>query len=244
MPLMAGGIPWLCEVLILAVQPAPLHGPCDLRTVHITSSAQLIKHIRLTVVNSRGNDFHMKSDLKLRGWIRASTRKSEKAQREALAAVGCTALYIHGEDTFDELVKELRKGETVCVTSMARISSHRADLAPARRAVHAKGAVIWEVPPLDRRSDNADHAADMIADAVSELTGDARTLTRKDAKRNGAKGGKNKGKNAMRARTSITEAKSVWYDRKAGTIRQRLSRDEMRGWSLATAYRKLGTTTR
>lgn len=185
----------------------------------------------------------MRSNLKLRGWIRASTRKSENAQRAALAAVGCTALYIHGEDTFDDLVKELRRGETVCVTSMARISSHRVELAPARRAVHAKGAVIWEVPPLDRRSDNADHAADMIADAVSELTGDARTLTSKDAKRNGSKGGKIKGKNAAKARTPVAEAKSVWYDPSAGTIKQRLARDEMRGWSLTTAYRKFGPTT-
>lgn len=185
----------------------------------------------------------MKANLKLRGWVRASTRKSDNAQRAALAAVGCTALYIHGEDAFDDLVKELRRGETVCVTSMARISSHRADLAPARRAVHAKGAVIWEVPPLDRRSDNADHAADMVADAVSELTGDARTLTSKDAKRNGSKGGKIKGKNAAKSRTSIAEAKSVWYDPNGGTIKQRLAHPAMRGWSLTTAYRKLKTTT-
>jgi hypothetical protein len=197
----------------------------------------------LRFVNSCGNDFHMRSDLKLRGWIRASTRKSENAQRAALAAVGCTALYIHGDDVFDDLVKDLRKGETVCVTSMARISSHRVDLAPARRAVHDKGAVIWEVPPLDRRSDNADHAADMIADAVSELTGDARTLTSKDAERNGRKGGKSKGKSAAAARTSIAEAKSIWYDPNGGTIKQRLSHPSMRGWSLTTAYRKLKTTT-
>lgn len=183
----------------------------------------------------------MKTDFALRGWIRASTRKSENAQREALAAVGCTTLYVHGDDTPDDLVRDLRQGDKACMTTLARISSTRKDIEPFRKAVHAKGAVIWELE-TNRRSDNADDMSAMWADAVSELTGEARGLTPAQAKRNGSKGGKIKGKRAAERRTSITEAKSVWYDPGAGTVRERLARPEMRGWTLASAYRHLKTT--
>jgi hypothetical protein len=84
--------------------------------------------------------------------------------------------------------------------------------------------------------------ADMMGDAVSELTGEARAFAPGDAKRLGSKGGKAKGKNAKAARTPEAEAKSVWYDPKGGTVRERLARAEMRGWSVVTAYRKLGKT--
>ena len=181
----------------------------------------------------------MRTNFKYRGWIRASTRKSENAQRAALAAVGCTQIYVSGDDTLDDVLADLRKGDRVCMTSLARVSNRRADLAPFRKAVHAKGATIWEVPPLDRTSDDADHMADMMADAVSELTGEARGLTSKEAERNGRKGGKAKGKNAAARRTSKVHAKSVWYDLKLSNAEVKAHPD-FEGWTASTAYREFG----
>ena len=39
-----------------------------------------------------------------------------------------------GEDKLDDLLRDLRRGDIVCVMSLARISSHRNDLAPFRKA--------------------------------------------------------------------------------------------------------------
>lgn len=181
----------------------------------------------------------MRTNFRLRGWIRAKTKKSEADQRERLAAVGCTQVYVAGDDTTDDLLRDLRKGDAVCMTSLARVSSHRTDLAPFRKAVHAKDCWIWEVPPLDRRSDNADHMADMMADAVSELTGEARGLTPKEARRNGAKGGKAKGISAAKSRTSEAHAKSVWYNPNISNAAVKVHPD-FKGWTASTAYRAFG----
>ena len=183
----------------------------------------------------------MKSKLHLRGWIRVSTRHSETMQRDALAEVGCTAIYVEGQDTWEQFVKELRKGEIVCVTTFGRLSSRRNELAPRRRDVHAKKCHVWEVT-TDRRSNNADDAADMMADAAAEQTGDARALPPKEAARRGAKGGKVFGENAAQRRTSEVEAKSAWYDPNGGSVADRLARPQMRGWTKMTAFRRLGKT--
>lgn len=181
----------------------------------------------------------MKAKLSLRGWIRASTRHSETMQRQALEAVGCTAIFVAGTDSWQEFVADLRKGETVCVTTFGRLSSHRTDLAPFRRAVHERKCHIWEVT-TGRRSNNADDAAEMMADAVAEQTGDARALPHKDAVKNGRKGGKAKGVSATQARTSIIAAKSVWYDASIKGVPAKLAHENMRGWSKSSAFRKLG----
>ena len=181
----------------------------------------------------------MKAKLSLRGWIRASTRHSETMQRQALEAVGCTAIYVAGVDTWEDFVGDLRKHETVCVTTFGRLSSHRTDLKLFRRAVHDRKCHIWEVT-TGRRSNNADDATEMMADAVAEQTGDARALPHKDAVRNGRKGGKTKGENAIKARTSIIEAKSVWYDASIKGVPAKLAHENMRGWSKSSAFRKLG----
>ena len=167
-----------------------------------------------------------------------STRHSETMQRDALAAVGCTAIYVAGQDSWKDFVGELRKGETVCMTTLDRVSAHRTDLAPARRDVHAKGCHIWEVS-TGRRSTNADDMADMMDRAIAAQTGDARALPPKLAKKYGKIGGEAKGLSAKEKRTAVTLAKPVWTNDSMGTKDQRLLHPHMKGWSRSTAFRHL-----
>ena len=172
-----------------------------------------------------------------------STRHSETMQRDALAAVGCTAIYVAGQDSWKDFVGELRKGETVCMTTLDRVSSHRTDLAPARRDVHAKGCHIWEVA-TGRRSTSADDMAEMMAAAIAAQTGDARALPPKLAKKYGRRGGEAKGESAKQGRTSVELAKPVWTNDSMGTKAERLAHPHMKGWTRTSAFRHLSPKNR
>lgn len=167
-----------------------------------------------------------------------SPRHSETMQREALAAVGCASVYVAGDDTWSDFVAKLRKGETVCVTTFGRVSSHRNELLDARRDVHAKGCHIWEIS-TGRRSTNADDVAEMMHFAAAEQNGDARALPPKLARKFGKLGGEAKALSAKEKRTDEELARPVWTNESMGTKDQRLLHPHMKGWTRATAYRHL-----
>jgi DNA invertase Pin-like site-specific DNA recombinase len=181
----------------------------------------------------------MKTDFTKRGWIRAKTKKDENNQRAALAEIGCTQVYVYGIDTPEDLFNDLRKRDTVCMTTLARISPSRKDLEPFMAEVHDRKATILEVS-TGRRTDTVPNVAKMMADAVSELTGEARAMAPGEAVRNGRKGGKAKAKAVAKARASIVEAKSVWYNPRLSNA-EVLAHYDFRGWSKSSAYRKFGS---
>lgn len=168
-----------------------------------------------------------------------SPRHPENLQRAALANVGCAAIYVDGPDNIRDFMAEMRKGDTVVVTTLARLSSNRRDLKTILSFVHASKGHVWELS-TDRRSNVAANAAEMVLDAISEQTGDAKATPHAEAVRRGSKGGKAKKKNAAKARTPKAVAKGVWYDPNIKGVRNKLAQPEMEGWSQASAYRLIG----
>jgi hypothetical protein len=181
----------------------------------------------------------MKSNLRLRGWIRISSRQNEKVQRETLEAVGCQKFYVGGRDTLAKLISDLRKGEAVAVTTPGRVSVSRKDLAPFVKAVHKAGCHVWAV--MDNlRTTKAEDAIAFMDLAVREQAGDGRAQTPAEARRLQKLSAESLRKNMRAKRTPDAEAKSVWYDPSIKGVRVKLDRPEMRGWSMVTAYRHLG----
>lgn len=170
---------------------------------------------------------------RIRGFIRVSTRHGLKMQTEALGP-HCGVVYHHDQgDGLADLLASLRRGDTVLVTSLARLTSSRDGIAEALRTIHAKKAAVVETS-TNRRSDNGDDAWQMMADAVAELSGDSRALPSRLASRYGKLSGKTK----RAARLAEAEAKREWFDVRNSTTTAAL--EKMPGWSLTSAYRKFG----
>lgn len=170
---------------------------------------------------------------RIRGFVRVSTRHGLKMQLEALEP-NCGHIYhADGGDGLSDLLNSLRRGDTVLVTTLARLASSRDGIAEALFAIHAKRAAVVETS-TNRRSDSGDDGWQMMADAVAELSGDSRALPSRLASRYGKLSGKNK----RAARLAEAEAKREWFDVRNTTTTAAL--EKMPGWSLTSAYRKFG----
>jgi hypothetical protein len=176
---------------------------------------------------------------KQRGFLRASRHSGEKAQRMLLEEHKVSPIYNAKEHDLDDLIRSLRPGDEVWVTTMGRLASRRADLKAAVEAIHSKKAVIVEAAS-GRRSNRAADAAQMALDAADELALDARGVTPAQARRFGKLGGeitRKRVKREMEAkRLGKTEAGNIWRNPLL-TGAEALAK--MPGWTLASAYRIL-----
>lgn len=186
---------------------------------------------------------------KLRGFVRASHRYTETAQRKRLADVECGAIYVHGKQGLDYLIRDLRKprnggkGDVVAVTSLSRLAPTRDALREAIDAIHGKGAIILEIGNKPggkpRLSSDKDQLAEMIFDAVAELAQDRRTHSKDAAAKYGSKGGKKRAENLEAGRAPEAQALAAWRDL-SYTTAEVLATPAMRGWSSRVAYARFG----
>jgi hypothetical protein len=183
----------------------------------------------------------MKKDLKLRWWVRATARHSEKSQIAAGEAAGAGKFYIAGQQSLADVITDTRHGDVVGMTTPSRISSVRKEHAVFFRAIHKRGGYLRSVEPK-LATDTPLGAAEFMARAADELATDARSLSPKQARENQKLAAESLRKKHRTLKTSDAVAKSVWYARKIEPNAKKLSRPEMRGWTEKTAYRRLGPT--
>lgn len=140
---------------------------------------------------------------------------------------------------FDDMVKQLRAGDEVAVTSLGRLAPTRAALGHAIDAIHSKKCTIVEIA-TGRQSNRAAEFGQMVLEAVNELTTEARGVTPAEAKRYGKLGGqitKARVKREMEGkRMPKGEAKNIWLNPLL-TGPEALA--QMTGWTQASAYRIL-----
>jgi hypothetical protein len=178
----------------------------------------------------------------LRGWIRDSSRHKAVSQKRRLLAFGCGAIYSPPADTLADLIRDLRPGDVIVVTSLARLANTRPAIAAAMAEIHKVGCAIMEVGKSDadvRNSLDCDQREAMIFDAVDELSGDRKALNPEAAAKHGSVGGKKRAANVVANRTPKSEAIVAWRDLQF-TGREALGTPAMRGWSARSAYNELG----
>ena len=156
------------------------------------------------------------------------------------AGVPATYIYNAKDSSVDALIKSLRAGDQVMVSTLGRLATRRDQLGPIIEAIHKKGATVVEMA-TDRRSDGP-QAVQMALDAAAELALDARGISLRDAKKFSAMGGlatKIKVAREMEAkRLGKTEARNIW---KNPLLTNSEALEQMTGWTQASAYRRLGT---
>lgn len=154
------------------------------------------------------------------------------------AGVPEIAIYGVKERTIEALIKSLRKGDEVMVSTLGRLATRRDQLGPIVEAIHKKGAVVVEMA-TDRRS-NGREAMQMALDAAAELALDARGISLRDARKFSAIGGqitKARVEREMAAkRLPKTEARNIW---KNPLLSNSEALAQMPGWTQASAYRFL-----
>lgn len=181
----------------------------------------------------------MRSDRAV-GLVRSLRRHPESRQRSRLEAFGCGRVWSWNER--DLLLRYLRQGDVVAVVVAHALGPTRRDAEDLMVAIHEKHAAIYEIE-ADLMADTPARAVKMAMKVVAGLTGDSRALTAAEA----SKAGRKSHKAAREGRTTETVARKFWKSKRAramATIDEIMAAPEMRGWTKATAYRRLGSPAR
>lgn len=179
----------------------------------------------------------MQSD-RVVGLVRKLRRSPESKQRSHLQD-HCSRIW-----TWDErelLLRYLRQGDVVVICAAHVLGPTRADVERVLVAIFEKRATVCDLDSGLQANGTAE-AVKMTMRAVAGLTGDSRALTTKEASR----AGKMSGKHKHAGRTSDAVAGKWWRSKAAAslTVEEAMRDPAMKGWTLATAYRRLGTPKR
>ena len=162
---------------------------------------------------------------------RGYARNQEDEQR--LIATGIKASSIYREDRGSEQWGKwnLRSGELLGVVDGLRaLGDNRRDIMAAVREIHGWGAVLIDVEN-GMRSDRK--GAEMLDEAMARIRGEKTMKSKKQARDMQAKSVRSRTKGRMPMR----EALVVWRNPILTVVE---AIDEMPGWSMRTAYDKLG----
>lgn len=173
------------------------------------------------------------------GWARHSRHYSEGKQVAALEAHGCRNVARASEFHLEHIIKTLRPEdpEPVCVTSLARLAPTRDQLRYAIDAIHERGCWVLEIS-TGRTTRDAKSATEMGLDAADELTSDARAPTKRQARAMAHKSHAARNANTADKRMPISDARKVWHGHPTWSNEDCIA--AMPGWTLITAYRRLG----
>jgi len=180
-----------------------------------------------------------------RGYVRPLGRLTASGQLTALKEHGIhrDQVYVEGEgpETLDELVRALRKGETVAVVRLHVLAPPklrtadrpRRALWDAIKRIEEKGAHIFELDSGRRTSITAERD-ELIADAIEALTHAGRSPRRRDG-----------AGRPPRAFTDeqIEQARTAWFDSRHRTNRDAITASP-RGWSMTRSYKTFGPSGR
>lgn len=171
------------------------------------------------------------------GWTREAKNLSEARQRAILVKHKCYPIFSASEKDLSTVVTQLREGDELWLTTLARLDTPRTELNRSRKVVQAHGVVIVEAL-TGRRSDNAENAADMAFDAAAELMREARALPSDQAVEYGKRGGlatRLRFRAAMKGkRMPAAIARGFWKDHELTNAE---ALEQMWGWTEKAAYR-------
>lgn len=126
----------------------------------------------------------------LRGYVLHSRRSAASAQEKALREAGVEAIYIEGKmGDLSACIRSLRDGDGLAVHKLSDLANDRATLRKTIKAVHDKGAHVFEVG-TKRRSDNPGELAEMIFEATDKLAQVRKGHSSKKAREFGSRGGR------------------------------------------------------
>lgn len=119
-----------------------------------------------------------------------SRRSAASAQEKALREAGVEVIYIEGKlGDLASCIRSLREGDDLAVHKMSDLANDRATLRKVVKAVHDKGARIFEAASK-RRSDNPGELAEMIFEATDKLAQVRKGHSSKKAREFGSRGGR------------------------------------------------------
>lgn len=172
------------------------------------------------------------------GLVRKLRRSPESKQRSSLQG-HCSRIWTW--DDRDLLLRYLRQGDVVVICAAHVLGPTRADVERMLVAIFEKRAMVYDLGS-GLKAEGSVEAVKMTMRAVAGLTGDSRALTTKEASR----AGKMSGKRKQAKRTSDAVAGKWWRSRAAAvlTVEEAMRNPAMKGWTPATAYRRLGTPKR
>lgn len=174
----------------------------------------------------------------LRGYVLHSRRSAASAQEKALREAGVTVVYIEGKvGDVATAIRTLREDDGLAVNRLSDLANDRRSLRKYIQQVHEKGAHVYEVA-TKRRSDNANHLAEMIFDATDKLGQIKKGHDPKKAREFGLRGGR------PRSDRGITDADAEkhWFDMRHDTNTEALK--HMGSWTETAAWRKFGASGR
>lgn len=151
----------------------------------------------------------------LRGWVRPSRRYPADWQRSELTGVGAGVIYEHGHngETVKELIRSLVAGDTVLVTTVARLGYSKSSVLDAVAAIHAKGAWVMETT-TGRHSGRPKSWYAAVEAIQAELNGERRTLTSAEAREYGSRGGRASAARVEKISPKLRrEMLAIWRDR-------------------------------
>lgn len=172
----------------------------------------------------------------IRAYVRPSRRHGQREQLAALTAAGIdeALTYVESKDeTLGDCLKSLMPGDTVAVTTLARLHNRRDGIVAAVREIAAKHVTIWEVSTGRKFAPGQlTEALECAVEALDELANDRRQMTRADAR---------KAAHIKHSRTPTAKARVIWLNVvDYPTTGEALAHDDMDGWDTAAAYKKLG----
>lgn len=170
------------------------------------------------------------------GYIRPSIRHKAGEQRRALEAAGADPIYEEGRngETWAAVLRSLRNGDTVAVTSLARLGGTRAAVREALADIGRRGAKLLIVGHgLDVHIPSADAGLG----CADELSDDRRRFTPSEAKRAADKSWRSR----RADRTPNAVALGPWQNTKRFPMAdEALDQPEMAGWTRDRAQKVLG----
>lgn len=166
-------------------------------------------------------------------------KEPEKAQVEFHLENGIAAKNIYvdgrGAENLSTAIRSLRKGDMLEVIGLRCLGSSRREILEGYEAIKAKGAGVLDAKTGERATDDGIR---MFAKALASIHGDASATSDEELAERSRKGGEAMKKKAAAKRMGKREALVFWRDPKL-TVPQALRK--MRGWTIASAYRLLGS---
>lgn len=153
-----------------------------------------------------------------------------------LEAAGIPSRLIYTEGGGESLglcLKSLFPGDTLAVTTLARLHNRRDGLVAAVRDLADMGVTIWEVSTGEKfEPGQMSRAMKKAFEALDELANDKRLMTAREGR---------KAAEIRHSRTPTAKARVIWENlADYPTTGEALEHADMDGWDSAAAYKKLG----
>lgn len=149
------------------------------------------------------------------------------------AGISPALTYTEGKhETLGDCLRSLLPGDTLAVTTLARLHNRWDGIIAAVHELAAKHVTIWEVSTGRKfAAGDAMETLECVTEAKEELANDKHRFTSQSGR---------KAANIQHGRTKTAVARAIWHNTvDYPTIDEALAHPDMDGWTQTSAYRKL-----